>query len=889
VRCVGCPREVARAPAGEPDPPARVRGGALGVALGAAVAVLGCHGRSVERAPRSLDARLSLDAAWRPPGGGAERLSLDQQAALEGNPLALAEAQLRARDLTAAEAALTRVPSTREAENDRAVLDLQRGHAGEALARLPSGREGAAAWNRALALAALGLDLDAARAFSEVAAAGETGWSVEAAFRAEQLRQRVQLGRAAQRRIQQAGVALLLEGTLPDDELVRRYASPVRYYFNHAVRSATTADQVRALEPLARALDAQSGGDVLRRAVESAAARDFTVRAPLAREYRRLNPGAGTPKENEAFLTALRRAGQDDILVLALIVLRTARLDLDELDRLARASGDPWFRAIDDGKRAETLGDPDAAALLRQSLDRCRAARMPYRCVPLASQLVGVLIRLHRTAEADRIGRAALADAHDGLPSPSVELLFRLADVARLRLDSPMMRAFLEEGALRSPRDCVVQRASHEMMAQDRVLAFDAAGAAADLARAPRCDQPITLLRADMLAELARQGVSVDEQARLAADLDAARPQLGAGERAQADVVLGRYLVTRDPPAGRAALERGVRAADALPADDVDARKAAYYGRLSQAVEAMARGAADDSLDALAQLSGASASACSVGLAVDGAQLLRVARGPTGAAQGRLTRLDSPALAPASWADDQLQRAIDGCSEVAVFAAAPIHGIPRILPPTVAWSYRGPVRAHPPPPGQPRRLVVADVIPAPELGLPRLQPYVERDLDRAPGATVLRGPGATPARVLEAMAGATEVELHTHGLVDLERSDASLLVLSPGPDGRTALTAGEIRARPLAGAPVVTLGACRAARVATWLHDPWSLPEAFLAAGARAVFGSPEPIPDAAATSFFAGVTARIRAGESPARALRDERMKWRPHDGWVDDVLVFE
>jgi hypothetical protein len=853
------------------------------------ICVLGC-GNAGSARTRPIEGRLS-EGDWRPYVRGVERTSLAEQAALENDPAALARVQLLQRDEAAAEAAFAHAQPSAQVTSDRAVLDLLRGHADQAIARLEGPVDAKlepAVWNRALALESMGLELGAAQEFSQVAAAGEPGWSTEAAFRAEALRQKVALGRAAQRQVTNAGVALFKSATLPDAALVRRYPSSIRYYFNHAVRSAETADAERALAPLAKQLDEISGGDHLRRLVDWAAGRDFAVRAPLAREYRRLNAlGGGPQKDRDAFFAAVRRAGEQDILLLGLVAFGGPGVDLDELARLARGSEDPFFTVLVDGKRAEKLRDPAAAALLHETLDRCHAARLAYRCVPIASQLVGALIGLHQTAEADRIGRAAFAESQRELPVPSVRLLFQLADVARLRLDLPLMRAFLEEGALRSPGDCVVQRASHEMLATGRMFAFDDEKAVAELQRAPRCDQPITLLRADLLADLARRGVAYAEQEKLAADLEAARAGYSAGQRTQADAILGRFTINRDRAAGRALLHRALDAANALPPDDVDARKAASYARLSLAVEAQARGAPEEALEQLAQLSGGHAGPCSVGLAVDDVQLLRITKGPSRPAEGRLVRLTSPTLQPSAFIDAQTRHSLDGCEEVAVFAAAPVHGLPRILPPELAWSYRGPSRPVAPSPTPARRLVVADVVPPPELGLPRLQPYVARDVDK--GALILRGPEANPTQVLDALARATEVELHTHGLVDLERSDASLLVLSRGKDGRTSLTAGEIRARPLTGWPVVAIGACRAARVATWLHDPWSLPEAFLAAGARAVIASPEPIPDAAAGAFFAGVTARIRDGATPARALRDERMKWRARDPWVDDVLVFE
>ena len=145
--------------------------------------------------------------------------------------------------------------------------------------------------------------------------------------------------------------------------------------------------------------------------------------------------------------------------------------------------------------------------------------------------------------------------------------------------------------------------------------------------------------------------------------------------------------------------------------------------------------------------------------------------------------------------------------------------------------------------------------------------------------------------MLAELSSATEIELHVHGLVDLGLADSSLLVLSADPDGDYALTARRVRAAKLSGAPVVLLAACHAAQESAALHAPWSLPVAFLEAGARAVLASPAEIPDAQAAPFFDAVLARIRSGQEPAAALRDERLTFRTRPGgaWVDRVLAFE
>jgi CHAT domain-containing protein len=183
---------------------------------------------------------------------------------------------------------------------------------------------------------------------------------------------------------------------------------------------------------------------------------------------------------------------------------------------------------------------------------------------------------------------------------------------------------------------------------------------------------------------------------------------------------------------------------------------------------------------------------------------------------------------------------------------------------------------------------VADVEAPPALGLPRLGAW-----DAAPGedVRVLAGAQATPTRVLEAMRDAAEIEIHAHGLVNPRLSEASLLVLSPERGGHYALTAGEVQAQRLRGQPLVILAACRAAHGAPWTHERFSLPVAFIDAGARTVLAATVDVPDAEAGPFFNAVRERIAQGQHAASALRDVRMEWlkREPGSWVRSVLVFD
>jgi len=157
---------------------------------------------------------------------------------------------------------------------------------------------------------------------------------------------------------------------------------------------------------------------------------------------------------------------------------------------------------------------------------------------------------------------------------------------------------------------------------------------------------------------------------------------------------------------------------------------------------------------------------------------------------------------------------------------------------------------------------------------------------REPFATTVAGADATPARVLAALGDATYVEIHAHGIVAAADTDAAYLALSPDAAGVFALRASAIRGAHLTGAPIVVLAACRAAQVAPLQRQRWSLPDAFLAAGARAVIAADAAIPDAQAQVVFDELHHRIAAGAPVAQALAAVRTA---HAGWASHLMLFQ
>jgi hypothetical protein len=118
-----------------------------------------------------------------------------------------------------------------------------------------------------------------------------------------------------------------------------------------------------------------------------------------------------------------------------------------------------------------------------------------------------------------------------------------------------------------------------------------------------------------------------------------------------------------------------------------------------------------------------------------------------------------------------------------------------------------------------------------------------------------------------------------------------VLVLAPDATGGYVLASSAIAATPLRAHPVVAVAACGAAATGHAFQTTWGLVDAFRAAGANAVIASPDPIADAAAPKFFAGVRARIAGGSDPSVAVRDERAGWTDaaQRVWIDRLVVFQ
>lgn len=775
-----------------------------------------------------------------------------------GDRRGLAAAYAAAGDVARARRVLEALPPGADVASDLGGLLAEEPHAeAAALAQLERALAEAPAhpqalWNRAVLLERLGLPRAAERAFGRVAELGEAGWSDEARARARALHDEAAARTAPWGRAVQEAPAIG-EGRLPPEDVLAGYPDLVRTYFFQAVRQRVQPD---ALLAMARTIDARQGGTAL----------EALARHP----------------EHERRFTELRTPP---------VTVAKA----EEYRRLAERLGDPWrvLRASQlhaDALLAEGHGD-DAIAALLAATERCPPSRFPDLCAEIGVTAAKLLAERHRMREARAAALAARRTSQiHRLPYYEAVANQYLQAAADFANEFALARAYAEENTLQRD-NCSSRQVAREYLAQIALERGEAAEARRQLAAVERCTAVFggaalprfDLVAAGVLDELTRDPATgwPEGVAWLAETLaqHRARPH-AAAEDVLLSTIEGRSRLLRDRDGAVRELLDAIRAADALASQDdaVESARAQAYGGLI--ADAAARGDHARALDLLlAARRIAARPACVLGVAIDGPRQVTLARAG-GAATGVVEARRGPYQVPPA-----MRAAVAGCVAVAVVATAPVLGRADLLPGEIAWGYLDGGRRPPPAPVA-RRLVVSDVRPPDELRLPRLQP-----VPAEAGAIALRGPAATPARVLDEARAADEIELHVHGIVDPSLADTAALVMSADERGRALVEAREIQRLALPRRPIVVLGACQAATSARSdvLHA--SLPAAFLRAGASVVLASPAPVEDAEAPAFFAGVLARLHAGAPPPVALRDERAspRWaHSRDAWTRSVVIF-
>ncbi|MEO6774767.1 MAG: CHAT domain-containing protein, partial [Kofleriaceae bacterium] len=632
------------------------------------------------------------------------------------------------------------------------------------------------------------------------------------------------------------------------------------------------------------------GGDHLAKYAAKIAAEPFAVRAPLAARYAALVRGELDAKAAATLVRDLRAAHAGDILLGALLQAsptdHVAPADLDELVKLADATGDPWFALFAAQQRGAVALERGATAGAEQVLQvaaaRCDREPMAYRCPSIYQRLADADEAMSLPVAATEALARVRATAGGVVPFED-DALVSAALAANLRDDlagsgGAIVAAYLEE-IQKTDLPCESVAFAREAVATTRINQNRIAEARALLAAAPACATPPSLHRMLVPIELVDHADHDAVQA-LHERLESLRRDATPGEQALLDHLEGRLLLPDDPDRGRALLRHAI----ATTARDPSAVKARAYSYAVLVEDAGRRGAWAEALALLAEERGAAVpDRCVLGAAEENASVF-IVRGADGAIAGAVvTRAVGESLG-AAHVPDTLVVALAACPIVDVLARQPYYGEPALLPPRLAWRYRsGP--ATPAPRANARLVVIANIPVPPELHLASLAPVTP-----AADAFVLEGPTATPARAVAAMEDAGFIEIHAHGLTDVG-DDAAVLVLAPGATGDYALASSAIAATPLRAHPVVAIAACGAAATGHAFQSTWGLVDAFRAAGASAVIASPDPIADAAAPRFFAAVRARIAAGSDPSVAVRDERAGWTDSGqrAWIDRLVVFQ
>jgi tetratricopeptide (TPR) repeat protein len=902
-----------------------VFGAGMALAAGVALMVYVSQPRTVPpevwlaAAPtRGLEARVSDARAdrYRPydvprsGGGGVASPPLEGLATLERQQdfQGIAAAWLVRGEGKRAAEFLARMQLGPDVHSDLAAVALGEGRPEEALALADRALQARAdhsqaLWNRGLALRELGLELKAAEAFEQVAAKKEPGWSEESSRIASTLREESKRRKESWEGMVKAGRLMVAEGTPLSPRQISDYPGLARLYLYDAIRAAPIPERILGLLPVAEQLDGIDSGTHLVTYARRVAGRDFTRRKPLAETYSRLALGSLPPAELPGFLDLLRRSEEKDILLGTLIFSPTLLASIDEYRALALGTGDPWFELLTEEKHAAAdmaRGEyARAEARLLEALKRCQGtSRLDFRCGQLEKLLSSVYDAVHRLQEARQHALAAMKRSEQGRNwGTELGLLHVLGNISAHMNDRvSLTHAYLEEFLARvHPASCLHQEPARALtaMAHQKMLDFD--GARREVDQLAGCTEKPSLAQAFALADLARLRPRPQDEGivRKALEVQLAQAVQSPGRAALAMHIEGRFELERNRALGQSLLRRALSQAEPLPPSDTDARKARAYSYTSLLFDAGKHGEYDEALTLFAaEQRLAPPSRCVVGLTAEDERTLIIVRDAEGKTHGHYdASRKEPLTTVKGLVPEPLVTALRACESVDVLARPPLHGQPGLLPPEVAWTYRVGQGAGSAPPLPQRRLIVTDVEIPEELRktLPRLEGSLEVE---APGDTVtLRGHSATLSRLRDAMANATEIAIHTHGLIDLGVSDASFLVLSKDSDGRFTMTARDLQGTRLAGHPVVLLAACYSAQTAPYHHESFGLPAAFVQAGARVVLATTEQIPNREASAFFDQVLARIREGEPPAVALRDERLAWLKRQGspWVEYVLLFQ
>ncbi|MEJ7604464.1 MAG: hypothetical protein WKG01_41800, partial [Kofleriaceae bacterium] len=772
-----------------------------------------------------------------------EAISIASIAELEnrGDTRDLVAALAASGDLARAEELAHKLPASASTEADRAAVALAAGDPERALAHAYHALDldpelAAARWNLGLAARALGLVRVAHAAFEKLATRGEPGWSDEARRQAAVLAGELATARELAE-FDRRGAAMAIGGAPLAATDVARAPAVVRSKLYDAVRLATTRARLDELRPLARALDDAAGTRGATAMIDRA---NPVAHAKFAAAYHTLVAWTATSEQTTALLAGLRAAGRPahDLLAGALNLSGQATARWQELRTITAPWKDPWFTLQVERERIRATW-PDEDLRREPALTAALAACLPawsLRCGTFALDLATLHGATGREDLADQHAKRALEQFRGAGSLAYVDTARAfLAELHRRRGRNALARAELDEviASTAGDGDCRIRRYAQIGHATLAVVDGDWALARAMLppATPPASCQAVPDPQGLAVAvDLARASGHETDRAIARDWIDASKDLARGG--------LAIVATARIAPADAAA-QTTMEGWLANTRGELDSMVAAArtWGLTTQIADAGARA---DWTRVLA-LATAPAAGCVVVASVDDDWVTVAVRGMTGVA-GSHRAIARAQLATTPIVTPELVTALAGCPEVIVVARPPLHGRADLLPAELPWVFAGDTPAVPQPAGTPRAIEVVDARP-PDSNLPPLPPGVTG----AKFELSISAQAATPRRVLAALAEATYAELHVHGIATSNTGDTAYLALSPDPDGAFALRADTVRATRLARAPLVVLAACRAAAVAPYLRTRWSLPDAFIAAGASAVIAVDVPIPDASA------------------------------------------
>lgn len=863
---------------------------------------------------RAAEERFALADGWRPyattDGAAATAGDAEQRATLAAIELAgrlttrgdwarLATLYLARHKPDDADPILPRLDTSPESENLRGAAALMHRRYDEALEHLDKAladRPGfpQALWNRGLALEALHMPLSAVEAFRASAAGSPPAWRNEAEERAQKLSAAVERQRATWKELREAAHKMVAGGEMPPRALLLEHPDIVRHSFYPAVRGASSPEVLRKLRAVAEALDAVAGSGLQRALVDRLAKAPPEVRTQLATRYAAARKSRDVEAAMEPLIEAARSAHQPDILFGVLEQAKATLARSDEMRALARATGDPWLLSVADAKEVEALVGAgrlrEAQRRLQGALADCRASGdMTYRCLHLQHEAAQLHAFLYEPDKARDAARAEFEAAWQASTKKfAMWAIEDLAAAASLQRRFALAYAYIREVQRWEPNECTtngwVQLQTADLLAAEGRFAEARARLSASVAP---CPPMLDIAAAELWADLNRVEPNPREIELARAILrDSRKAGLRDDQDALSDAVEGRLLMAGDRPAALRLLDRAIAKVDGMRHPEGQAREARALAFATRIDQDVADGRFDLALAGFAREIGAEAPArCAVGLSQDAAAIVSVVRGEDGRDDGHREAhaITDP---PPRLAPSQLAR-LTGCRTVDVFGRGTILGQAAVLPSSLAWRYRiGAVGAATAAQGPQTRVVVSNVSAPLDLGLPPPVPAPATTDARRPPTTLTREE-ATPPAVLAAMKRAGVIELYVHGAIDPEISDSAHIVLAPGPDGRFVLTADEIADNHLDGAPIVFLAACRAATQSRTRRSTHSLPAAFIRAGARAVFASPEDVRSDQIGPLFEEIRRRMEAGEPAALALREARLKQAGES--IQSVVLFE